>query len=240
MKLRSWLVQRVAVNVAITDYVKARQALPRTEVIYHGIEDLSKAPRKVTMEVSPIIKPVIVYVGRFVREKGISALLHGAKLLAAEGQDFELRLIGDGSLRSEIEEEVARLGLQRCVTITGFLAGNGLDLAIEGAAAVVMPSVWEEAAGLAAIEQMMRGKLVVASAIGGLQEVLGDAGITFPAGDARALADRLRTVLQNPGLGRQLGEKARVRATMFFGRQRMIEEHAKVYRRLLIRGEGSK
>jgi glycosyltransferase involved in cell wall biosynthesis len=93
-----------------------------------------------------------------------------------------------------------------------------------------MPSVWEETAGLAAIEQMMRGRLVIASKIGGLAEVVDEAGLTFPAGDAQALADCMLTVLQGPSIIESVGRTARDRALRFFRRERMIEDHAHVYR----------
>jgi glycosyltransferase involved in cell wall biosynthesis len=96
-----------------------------------------------------------------------------------------------------------------------------------------MPSVWEETAGLSAIEQMMRGKLVIVSAIGGLQEVVGDTGLTFPPGDANALAECMRSVIDNPASLLDLGKKARDRALALFERQRMIDEHASVYRRVV-------
>jgi len=92
--------------------------------------------------------------------------------------------------------------------------------------------VWEETAGLAAIEQMMRGRLVIASKIGGLAEVVNDTGLTFPAGNAQALADVIRTILKDPANVEVLGPKARDRAVRFFLRERMIEDHARVYRTL--------
>ena len=96
--------------------------------------------------------------------------------------------------------------------------------------AVVMPSVWEETAGLAAIEQMMRGRLVIASDVGGLGEIVGDAGLKFPPGDAGALADCMRKVLRDPSLIESFGRKARERALRLFTRSRMTEEHARLYR----------
>ena len=232
MKLRYWLVRKVAANVAITEYVMERQALPHSEVIYHGIEDPQSAIDRAPMPESRTAKPFFAFVGRFVPEKGIAVLLRAVGRLAAEGYEFELRLIGDGSLRSEIEREIQSEGIRHIVTITGFLRGAKLNSALNGSEAVVMPSMWEETAGLSAIEQMMRGKLVIASAIGGLQEVLGNSGMTFPAGDVSALADCMREVLQNPQFAQQLGANARTRSLKLFRRQRMIEDHANLYRRL--------
>jgi glycosyltransferase involved in cell wall biosynthesis len=96
-----------------------------------------------------------------------------------------------------------------------------------------MPSVWEETAGLAAIEHMMRGRLVIAADIGGLGEVVGDGGLKFPAADAGGLASCLQQVLDAPELGAKLGEKARQRALALFSQERMVAEHLDVYRQLV-------
>ena len=96
-----------------------------------------------------------------------------------------------------------------------------------------MPSQWEETAGLAAIEQMMRGGVVVASDIGGLGEVVGDAGLRFKVGDSDALYSRLREVIERPSLRASLSLAARRRAMHTFSRNRMIEGHISAYRRAL-------
>lgn len=114
--------------------------------------------------------------------------------------------------------------------ITGFLTGPALADALRDVGVVVMPSVWEETAGLAAIEQMMRGRLVIASEVGGLGEIVGEAGLKCPPGNAKALADCMRAVLQDNALIESCGRKARERALHFFVRGRMIEEHANAYR----------
>jgi glycosyltransferase involved in cell wall biosynthesis len=90
--------------------------------------------------------------------------------------------------------------------------------------------MWEETAGLAAIEQMMRGRLVIAADIGGLAEVLGDTGLKFVPGNTASLADCLRSVIENPALISSYGDKARNRALQLFKRSRMIAEHAQIYR----------
>lgn len=95
---------------------------------------------------------------------------------------------------------------------------------------VVMPSLCEETAGLAAMEQMMRGRLVIASKIGGLAEVVENTGLTFPAGNTEALAEAMKSVLRDPAIIETLGRKARDRARLLFLRARMVEEHARVYR----------
>jgi glycosyltransferase involved in cell wall biosynthesis len=99
--------------------------------------------------------------------------------------------------------------------------------------AVVMPSIWEETAGLAAIEQMMRGRLVIASDIGGLGEIVADAGLKFPAGDAGSLAARMKRVIQADPAILDLGEAAQKRAEALFRSDRMLAEHVAAYRKVI-------
>lgn len=70
--------------------------------------------------------------------------------------------------------------------------------ALQDVTVVVMPSTWDEPASLAAIEQMMHGRLVIVADIGGLAEVLGDTGLNFPPGNTISLANCLRRVIENP------------------------------------------
>jgi len=153
--------------------------------------------------------------------------------LRDEGHAFRVRLIGDGPERSRLEAIIARDRLESYVQLTGFLTGAALAETLRDVRVVVMPSVWEETAGLAAIEQMMRGRLVIASAIGGLCEVVGSGGLTFPAGDARALALQMSSVVQNPSIIDTLGSKGRDRALQLFRRGNMIDEHARLYRKVV-------
>jgi glycosyltransferase involved in cell wall biosynthesis len=98
--------------------------------------------------------------------------------------------------------------------------------------------VWEETAGLAAIEQMMRGRLVIASAVGGLDEIVGDGGLKFAPGDAHGLADCMRTVLEDRSVIDSYGRRARERALQLFVRDRMIQEHALAYREVAGEAKG--
>jgi glycosyltransferase involved in cell wall biosynthesis len=165
-----------------------------------------------------------------VPEKGIPVLLEAGKILKAEGHDFEIRIIGDGSERPKLEELIRREKLEPCTSIKGFLTGDAFARALEDISVVVMPSTWEETAGLASIEQMMRGRLVIAADIGGLAEVLGDTGLKFAPGNAVSLANCLRSVIEYPALIGSYGEKARSRASQLFQRSKMITEHSRIYR----------
>lgn len=237
MMPRIWLTRGAAANIAITQHVKERHALPNSTVIYYGIDGArtrDAGPRPNT-ETAKFLR--FAFVGRFVPEKGIPVLLEAARILRDEGREFEVLLIGDGPERESLEAQIVRDRLERNVRITGFLRGAELAAALEEVPVVVMPSVWEEAAGLSAIEHMMRGRLVIASRIGGLGEVVGDAGLTCPAGDSEALAGGMRQALEDRGIVDALGKKAAERARQYFARRRMIDEHAGLYRKVLLSGK---
>ncbi|HET8922820.1 MAG TPA: glycosyltransferase family 4 protein [Candidatus Acidoferrum sp.] len=231
---RLWLSRKAAANLANSHHVLERHALPRTSVLYHGIEDpLGGGSAPLSAADAPE-KLCFAYVGRFVPEKGITVLLQAAAILNKEGREFKLRFVGDGPLRGTLEEMIAENDLGSRVAITGYLRDAHLTEVLRDVRAVVIPTTMEETAGLAAIEQMMRGRLVIASKIGGLAEIVGDAGLTFPPGDASALAGCMREVLQDPSMVDSIGRKARDRACHMFLRTRMVEEHARIYRSVLL------
>jgi glycogen synthase len=222
---RNWLTRAATLNLAISNYVRDRHRLPGTRVVYYGIEDpmphptRDEAPRRVIM----------AFVGRFVTEKGIPVLLQAMTLLNREGLDFEVRLIGDGPERGNLEDIIRREDLGNIVKVAGFLRGEEMVKALSDVRVVIIPSVCEETAGLAAIEQMMRGRLVIASNIGGLGEVVGDAGLRFEPGNVDSLASCMKSVILDRSLIDSIGMNARKRAMQLFMRARMIQEHATIY-----------
>jgi glycosyltransferase involved in cell wall biosynthesis len=229
---RRRLSKQVAANVSITEHVQKRLELPRSRVIYYGIADASldaQPQRSARPSGSPLI---FAYLGRLVSLKGLPLILHAARRLQDDSCNFHLKFIGDGPDLAELKGLTAKLGLSDRVEFTGFLSGASLDAAMNEVAVVLMPSIWEETAGLSAIEQMMRGRLVIASGIGGLGEVVGDAGLRFPPGDADALARCMKSVLEHPEIIARLGAAARLRALQLFTEQRMTNDYLEVYKRV--------
>lgn len=232
---RRWLCGRVTRNLPIAHHVKDRLDLPRSEVIYYGISNRNVAADagNALQPESSINSPVtFAYVGRLVGEKGLHLLVEAAGRLQKAGCDFRIKFIGDGPERSRLQAGIETLGLGERVAFTGYLEGKALEVALQDVAAVVMPSIWEETAGLAAMEQMMRGRLVIAADIGGLGEVVGEAGLKFPPADADALTSCMKRVLDEPSMVRTVGEKARVQALRLFCQERMVHQHMAVYHEL--------
>jgi glycosyltransferase involved in cell wall biosynthesis len=237
---RRWLCKRVAANTPITIHVEKRLALPQSRVIYYGIPDPlteDQSPSYRTPEALPLC---FAYVGRLVTLKGLPLILDAAKHLQREGYNFRVKFIGDGPEQTALKDLTTRLDLAKYVEFTGFVIGPAFTAAMRDVAAVLMPSVWEETAGLAAIEQMMRGRLVIASDVGGLGEVVNGCGLRFPAGNTEALAQCMRTVLDHPEKITENGNMARRRAKNLFGERRMVQEHFELYCQIVPRVGRSK
>jgi glycosyltransferase involved in cell wall biosynthesis len=232
---RHSLAKRAARNIAVSQHVATRIALPRTSMIYHGLQPAPEASNTSPAAARAATQSSTIrfgYVGRFVPEKGIPVLLDAAQRLRLQRRDFEIVLVGDGPQRPQIEDSIQRAHAQEFVRITGFLTGDKLAAELNSLDVVVMPSIWEETAGLAAIEQMMRARLVIVSDIGGLGEVVGTAGLKFPPYDAESLANQMNEVIQASAQVTALGKTAQDRANSLFVADRMVAEHLAIYLKL--------
>jgi glycosyltransferase involved in cell wall biosynthesis len=233
--LRRWLCRRASVNLCVTNHVAGRIDLPRTQVVYHGVPEqltstITLAPKQLTTP--PLLS--VGFLGRLVEEKGVPTLINAMHLLRAEKDRVSLTIIGDGAQRSQLEA-IAREqnDFQPNISFTGSLQGEILSAALANIDVLVMPSVNEEPAGLVVMEQMIRGCPVIVSDHGGGPELAGDAGLKFPPGNAPALAACLRQLANDPALLRELGVRAKNRATALFSLDRMIEEHYRIFEKLV-------
>jgi glycosyltransferase involved in cell wall biosynthesis len=227
---RRWLCQRIAVNVTITDHVSFRLALPRSQTIYHGVEDVG--PRPAESQTSAETPLRLAYLGRLVAEKGLPVLFRAVQHFEKDRLAFQLTVIGDGPERGGLEALANEMRISYCVTFVGEKQRQEVDEVLRNTDVVVMPSLCEETAGLAAIEQMMSGGAVIASDIAGLAEVVGEAGLKFAPGHSDELYSCLKVLAKDRKKIEQLGSIARARALKEFSVEHFVLQHVSVYRRL--------
>jgi glycosyltransferase involved in cell wall biosynthesis len=164
--------------------------------------------------------PVIAIVASLHERKGHAVLLEAlAEFVREEGEGGEaarplLLAAGTGPEGEALQDLAARLGLGRQVRWLGRVADVRPVLA--AADVVVMPSL-AEGLGVAAIEAMAAARPLVASAVGGLPELVrdGEQGLLVPPRDASALASALRRCLRDPELRTRLGAAGQLRAEAF-------------------------
>jgi glycosyltransferase involved in cell wall biosynthesis len=219
----------VSANITPTAWLGTLLRLPGTTYIPHGIAR-SALVRRSPENNNP---PVIAFQGRLVTTKGVRVLLQAARILASQNRTFELVIIGDGPERASLHRFIRGTPLNDRVRFAGQLPVDQLELALSRAAIVVVPSLGGEVFGLVAAENMLRGLPVVASDLGALAEVLGDAGRTFRTGNAADLAARLASLLDDQELAARLGQQAQLRAMQLCDPERMIEAHANLYREIV-------
>ena len=128
--------------------------------------------------------PVLLYVGRLSREKGIDHLLAAFRAVREEAPETSLVLVGDGPLRAELE----RSAPPGCV-LTGTITGEALAQLYASADVFVFPSQ-TETFGNVVVEAQASGLPCVASRCGGPEEVVVDGvtGVVVPVGDAESVA----------------------------------------------------
>jgi len=152
-------------------------------------------------------RALVVAIGRLHPQKGFDILIEAAELLRSAGQKVAVRIVGEGP---------ARAALQRQCTMTQAdlrLVGHRADIADVVAAAdvVVMPSRWE-GWPMTAAEVLSAGRPLIATAVGGIPEMVADAAVLVPPDDARALATAIAEVVTHPDIGRRLCGAALERA----------------------------
>src|SRR3954451_5698686 len=138
---------------------------------------------------APAAQPLFLFLGRLDREKGVDTLLHAFSRVVPDVPSARLRLAGDGEERAALERLASSLGVTGSVDFLGRLTPVDVEQELGGAGAAVAPALWGEPLGLVAAEAIVRGVPVIASATGGLREIVvdGRSGLLFPNGDVDAL-----------------------------------------------------
>ena len=226
---RRRLCEMISANVTPTAWLSNVLQLPRTTRIPHGLTLAANSQPSEDL-VNP---PMFVFLGRLVGTKGVEILIGAAHKLKEQGCIFRVRIIGDGPDREILQQKAALRGLNGCMEFLGYLPDGQVEEALAGAVAVVMPSLAGEVFGLVAAENMLRGRLVIASDIGALREVVGEAGLLFPPGDEIALMNCMRQVLEDASWAAAVRKNAMERARFLFDEALMVRDHLALYRRLV-------
>lgn len=160
----------------------------------------------------------VIAVGRYMYQKGLDRLIDAWKIICDElgpGHGWELHLLGDGELRSSLQDQIDRLGLSGSVQ----LRGNMKDMPSEyRKAAILALSSHYEGLPMALIEAQAYGLPVVSfDCKCGPREVIvdGQTGVLVPEGDVQALARALLDLIRNPEKRRRMGAEASRMAARF-------------------------
>jgi glycosyltransferase involved in cell wall biosynthesis len=186
----------VSRNVAITQWMLNVQPLPRQVHIYNPFPIDEFLKQKDTPPEYDFL-----YLGRLVSEKGVETLLRAfSEALPRLEHSSQLLIIGDGNWKAKMEDLAKELQISTYVTFAGRKSGDELVEYVSKGKIAIIPSEWYEPMGGVALELMAAGKGLIVSELGGLKECVGNAGLTFPNSDYKALANRMVDLLQDVSL----------------------------------------
>jgi len=242
--LPAWGNQVIAISFGVYDHLVNDFHVPESKVltIMNGV-DIRKIdqayekhdPKEVRVRYG--FQPqdcVIGNIARMVADKGHEFLIQAVSLLKQKNGNIKLLIVGDGRERAHLQQLVQTLGLDKQVVFTG----NVKDIT-EPLAAIdifVFPATWREGFGLSIIEAMICRKPVIVSNIRALNTLVknNDTGILIEPSNSHVLADALNHLIKNSDLRRSIGASGRRMAEQNFSIERMSEEMASLYKKVLL------
>jgi glycosyltransferase involved in cell wall biosynthesis len=231
------IAARVGRCIAVSQDIARRLAdglhwrADKIEVIHNAVQiERFGRPADLTLRASLAggDSPIVLTVARLDSQKGHEVLLRAV----AETPSVRLVLAGEGPERERLETLVSGLGLGPRVLFLG--SRTDVPELLAASDVFVLPSLFE-GSPLAVLEAMAAMKPVVATAIGGTDELIvdGESGLLVPPADPRALAAALRQLIADRRLGTRLGQNARERVEQRFSAAAMAERVSQVYEGLL-------
>ncbi|MBH8574631.1 glycosyltransferase [Nostocaceae cyanobacterium CENA369] len=189
---------------------------------------------------------IVGFVGRFVPEKGLLTLLKA--LATLQDKSWKLLLLGRGPLKEELTKIATENNIRDRLILVESVPHNEVASYINLMSTLVLPSEtsdefktltsvgWKEQFGHVLIEAMACQVPVIGSDSGEIPHVIGDAGLVFPEGNAKALADCLAQLIEKPNLTQNLGEMGYHKAMVKYTNKALAKQQFEFYQELVNEG----
>ncbi len=176
-------------------------------------------------------RQVVLAIGRLVPQKAFGLLLDATRELAGVAPKPLVVIAGEGAEGPGLRDRVAAEGLP--VELLGYR--TDVPELLAAADVLVVSSRWE-ARSLVVQEALRAGVPVVSTAVGGIPELVGDAAVLVPGGDAAALGRAVRELLADPGRRARLAEAGRQQAGTWPDEAATVAQVLSTYDELVQRG----
>ncbi len=227
---------RICVSHDILEIRARREGTPRGKLEYlpNGVDlNLFKTPTRGKHEIMTefgwdAADPLVVSVGRLVREKNYPLLADSIGSIRDRIPTVRCLIAGEGKLRGEIDARIGVVGVGENVKLAG--ARSDISDLLHAADVFVLPSV-REGFPVSLIEAMACGKAIVATDVGGIPDAItgGENGILVSPGDTLALAEAVEKLLTDKDLAERLGRAALRTAAEKFGLQHIAQRIKDLY-----------
>ena len=216
---------QIAISQGLARYLAETEGFDQGafEIVHYGISAQDGVLPYESLE------PRLLCVGRLIPIKGHLVLLRAVAQARTRVPELTLAVAGRGPLEPALKAYVRELGIEDAVRFLGFV--TPVQRAVEQAAVVVVPSLGE-GFGMVALEAMERARPVIASAVGGLPEIVvdGETGLVVPPGDADALADAIVALAGDLERAASMGLAGRERVIAEFPPERSVQRVEELYR----------
>lgn len=173
----------------------------------------------------------IVWAGRITGIKNPMLIPEIARMLQKHQDlpDWQILVAGDGEMREELQQAILLSGMENRVSLLGWEQDI---LSLCRATDIALLTSFQEGTPVSLIEAMASGAPIVATRVGGVEDITGSAGLLSESGDARMLADHLTVLLRDSSLRSSLGESGRKQAQQFTA-SRLKDDLRRMYRELI-------
>lgn len=240
-------VHRIAFRLGVVPVAIAREVAKSIERVY-ALKDVALIPNGIPVAQYALETQIgkawrakegfgegellLVSVARLSPQKGHEVLIRAFSLAASSFPHMRLLLVGEGPLRAELEKLVRALGIEDRVRFLGLRTDIPQILV---ASDVFVLASWWEGNPLSVMEAMAAGKPVLATAVGGVPELVldGVSGFLVPPGDVEGMAQAMLMLAQNAHLRSRMAWEASEQARARFDVSVMVRQYEALYDRLL-------
>lgn len=210
------------------------QLAPETKlyssVIYNGLEIPEVNPRPL-----PVDPPRLLCLGRVVEDKGFDLAILALPEVVASFPFVKLMIAGDGPARPELEKLASKLGVEDHIDFLGWVNPDRIPELINQNSLILMPSRWQEAFGLTALQAAQMARPVIGARTGGLPEVVldGKTGLLVEKENPKTLADAIKWMLAHPEEMHSKGKRAREYVTEKFSWDAYLQAYHQLYQKII-------
>ena len=238
----NWFEQRAFRRIAaayacsetVREVLHAKGFRKPSPVIGYGVDTEGFRPSTAARERSD--KGLTIgFVGRMLPGKGLNVLAEALAKLSTDA--WQLLVVGEGSERAGFEQQLAASGLLNRAQFTGAISFDLVPEYFKQLDLLVIPTQTtkriREQFGRVIVEAMASGIPVIGSTCGAIPEVIGDAGLVFPEGDAEALAGALRQLLSDHALRDRLALAGRKRVEQHYSWELVADQTYELFQQVL-------
>ncbi|MGC9400541.1 MAG: glycosyltransferase [Anaerolineae bacterium] len=206
---------------------------------FYPREDTTKVERELAQKGIDLSQPLIFALGKFIERKGFSYLIEAIALLQEKGP-VQLMIGGRGPLKESLQKQAKELGIADRVTFLDYIPDDDLPAYYTVADLFISPSVVDsqgdtEGLGMVLLEALACETPCVASAVGGILDIIedGKTGFFVEPGDSAAIAEKAWQLIDDEVLRQKMGKQGRLSVERQFSWQVKAQEILKMYQRVI-------